>query len=106
MSLVDDFEDEMAQTVTIHPYLSNDGWGDKYGTGVSHLCAVCRKQVEIKQEGGDIHISSMQIHLDGSIQVDARDKVEFGGKILEVLDVGEEYGIEDPSEIYARVIYT
>ncbi len=105
MTLKDDFEEEMAQEVTIHPYLSNDGWADQYGDGVVHSCAVCHRKMEIKRKGGDSFVSSMQIFLDGSVEVSARDKVVFEGVILEVLDVGTEYDIEVPSEVDARVIY-
>ena len=105
MSLIDDFKDEMAQIVTIYPYQSNNGWGDQYGDGVSYPCAVCHRKIEVKRKGGDSFVSSLQIHLDKSVAVSARDKVEFDGEILVVLDVSTEYDIEEPSEIYARVIY-
>ena len=106
MTLIEDFKDEMAQSVTISSYSSNDGYKDSYGTAVISACAVEHKVENITKEDGTVAVSTMQIQVGGAVSVSARDNVVYGGVTLKVLAVGTEYDIEAPSEIYAKVIYS
>lgn len=106
MTLKDDFGDEMAQTVTIHPYKSNDGFDDSYDAGIEYSCIVTKQQIELKKDNGDVWVSSFQLHLDGEVDISLRDKIVFDGRIIKSGYIGTDYDIEFPSDIYATVIYT
>jgi hypothetical protein len=106
MTQIEDFKDEMAQSVTIYPFSSNDGYKDSYGTGVAYACAVQHKVKNVIKEDGTAAVSVMQIYLDGAVTVAARDKVVYGGATIAVIAIGTDYDIENPSEIYSKVIFS
>ena len=106
MTMTEDFGDEMAQSVSIAPFQSNDGYDDTYGTAVSYSCAVQHKVKNITTADGTVAVSTMQIYLDGSVAVTARDNVIYNGTPIRVLAVGIDYDIESPSEVYSKVIYS
>jgi hypothetical protein len=106
MTLIEDFKDEMVQSVTISTFKSNDGYADSYNTAATYACAVEHKVENITKEDGTVAVSTMQIQVDGAVSVSERDKVVYGGVQLKVLAVGTEYDIEFPLEIYAKVIYS
>ena len=106
MTLIEDFKDEMAQSATISTFKSNDGYADSYNTAATYACAVQHKVKNITKEDGTVAVSTMQIYLDGVVSVSARDKVVYGEIQINVLAVGTDYDIENPAEVYSKVIYS
>lgn len=106
MTLADDFPDEMAQSVSIAAWASNDGYSDTYGTAATHSCSVKHKVKNITKSDGAVAVSTLQIYLDGAVTMSARSKVVFGGNTINILAVGTVYDAVTPSTVYATVIYS
>jgi len=104
--MIEDFGDEMAQSVSISSLKSNDGYGDTYNTAVTYKCAVQHQIKNITTANGTVAVSTMQIYLDGVVAITPRDKVVYNGTPIRVLAVGIDYDIESPTEIYSTVIYS
>ena len=106
MTLVDDFREEMQQSVMIQPFVRNDGYKDTYGEGASYACTVSRKISQITKADGTIGVTTMQIYLDGEVVVTAKDRITFAGVSPKILKVAPDYDIENPDEVYSTTIFT
>lgn len=106
MTLIEDFLAEMAQSVSIAAWASNDGYSDTYGTAATKSCSVKHKIKNVTKSDGTVAVSTLQIYLDGAVTVAARDKVVFGGNTIKILAVGTVYDAVTPSTVYATVIYS
>jgi len=103
LSYKDDFGDMMKHTVFIQSVASSDGWGPTYGEGANHQCLIKKKIQNIKLKDGTETVSHCQIHLDGSVVVNASDKITYQGESPPILRVDE---IDELGVPYKTVIYT
>lgn len=106
MTLTDDFADEMQQTVMIQSFVRNDGYKDIYAEGANYDCIISKAVKNITKTDGTAAVSNMQIYLDGTVAVTARDKITVGGVSPKILKVAPDYDIEKPEEVYGVTIYT
>lgn len=106
MTLLDDFRDEMQQSVMIQPFARNDGYKDIFGEGTNYACTVSRKISQITKADGSIGITTMQIYLDGLVVVTSKDRITFAGVSPKILKVQPDYDIETPDEVYSTIVYT
>jgi hypothetical protein len=103
MTLAADFPDEMKLSVSLATWKSNDGYGDTYNTASTLACAVKYKIENITKSDGTVAVTTMQIYLDGSITVAAKDKITFGDVDLKILKVGKVY---EGASVYSTIVYT
>lgn len=106
MTLADDFKDEMAQSVSIAAWASNDGYSDTYGSATSYSCHVKSKMKNVAKSDGTVAVSTLQIYLDGAVTVTERAKIVFGINTIKILAIGTIYDAVTPSSVYATVIYS
>jgi hypothetical protein len=102
MGLASDFQEFMKKTVSIEPFLGNDGYKNTYGPAVSYPCEIQEKVTKIEKDDGTVFISTAQIYLDGSATVTAQDRITFDGKspVINAIKIEHEFGIP-----YSNVIY-
>jgi hypothetical protein len=106
LTLLEDFKDEIALSVTIQPFVSSDGFKDTYGAAQIYLCMVSYKIQNIIKEDGIVGITTMQIFVNANVSVSKRDKITFNGFSPKVLKIQPNYDIEHPTEIYSVIIFT
>ena len=104
MSLIDDFRDEMNQSVSIAAVSSNGLYGPTYGEATAYSCYVEHGVVNIRDKNGEEAVSHCQIFLDGSVTVNDTDQVTFGTETPILLRV--DASVDDRGTAYATVIYT
>jgi len=96
----------LRQTITIAPYSSMNDYGEAtYGTAVSVACRLVQENKMVRDRGGRETVSTVNITIDGSIDVDVRDLITLPDTttppILSIEDIPGPDGVS-----YIKVIYT
>lgn len=104
MSLVNDFKDEMAQSVSIQAVSSTGLYGPVYGSATSYACHVKERVKNIIDKNGTAAVSSLQIYLDGHPAIADSAKITYGGKNPPILKLEKKW--DEKGGAYATVIYT
>jgi hypothetical protein len=64
------------QTVTLEPFSSDDGYGEKsYVEAATVSARVDYKQTEVRSDRGETHISTAQVMLEGDQSVSLNDRI-------------------------------
>jgi len=104
MSLIDDFRDEMNQSVSIAAVESSGLYGPTYGEATVYSCYVEQEVVNIRDKNGEEAVSHCQIFLDGSVTVGDTDQVTYDGESPPLLRVDAR--VDDRGNAYSTVVYT
>ena len=101
--LSDDFEDFCKAQINIFPFLFKNKFGEStYGTGIGTMGILLEVQEQIFDKENKPIISNSQIFIDGDIDVNLNDKIEFNGLTPEILKIAK---IPDENGIYTKIIY-
>jgi hypothetical protein len=103
---LEDFGEFCKQTIIIEPFVRNDGYKPVYGSGISSPCAIEYKIFNITKSDGQLGPTSAQIYTAGDVVVSLQDKITFNNISPKILRIGIDYDVEDPEEVYGKVIYT
>lgn len=94
----------LKQTVTHYPFSAFSAGVPTFGTATTRACRIERTlQNIITTEGSEV-VSTLQIYLDGSISVNAKDKFVLPDSTSPpILSVGEQVGPD--GSVWMKVIY-
>jgi hypothetical protein len=104
MSLADDFEDEMAQSVSIQAVVSTGLYGPVYSAAVAYACHIKEQTKNIIDKNGTAAVSSLQIYLDGHPAIADSAKITYGGASPPIMKIEKKW--DENGVAYATVIYT
>lgn len=104
MSLIDDFRQEMAQSVSIQAVAGHDGYSPSYGTAVVYACYVKQAVKNIRKEDGTEAVSTLQIYLDGHPAILSTAKITYGSVTPLVLKIEKRF--DEEGGAYSTIIYT
>jgi hypothetical protein len=129
MTLLEDFGEELLQSVLIQSWLRNDGYKDIFSSGITYDCAISYQTKNIIKSDGTESVTNALIYLNAlapvvsddtmtddlvtwegapvtsDVDVSVKDKVTFNGASPKILKVTPDYDLEN-GEVYSLVIYT
>ncbi len=74
-SLMEGLEEFLVDEITIEPYVSQTGFGDKsYGAPVTLKCRITGKHKIVRNAAGQERVSTVQVLLERPIGVTAKDR--------------------------------
>ena len=103
MSLIDDFPDEMVQSVDIQSRTYGP-YGLTRGDAVSHACHVKQEIKNVIDKTGVEAVSHCQIYLDGAVTVNDDDLITYDGVNPPILRVDTKF--DEKGGSYAIVVMT
>jgi hypothetical protein len=95
-NFLDDFEDEIKDSVLIQNFVRNDGYKDIYSEGIIYPCAVQYEIYNVTMSDGTLTSTTMQIFLGPNAVVTARDKITINGVAPQILRISpdpDNYGL-------------
>jgi hypothetical protein len=103
-TLINDFYQEMTQSVTIQLVTASGLYGPTFGAASTYYAYVKQTIKDIIDKTGKAAVSSCQIYLDGFAAIDYDSKLTYASKnppILKIQKIFDEVGGQ-----YATVIFT
>jgi hypothetical protein len=104
MSLINDFKDEMAQSVTIALASSHGLYGPAHGAGTVYAAHVKLKIKNIKDKNGNDAVSSCQIYLDKYPSVEYDSKITYAGETPPIKLIQRQP--DEKGNPYSTIVYT
>ena len=106
MSLKDDFVEFLVDTCTIQKANSTNKFGEiTFATAVSYDCFSNQeiKEIKLKNGEGENYISNLQVYIDGNIDVDIGDIINYNGETMNIkhFRFTKEFNVA-----YSTIIYT
>jgi len=76
MALEQDFLEWFNQTITLEPFTGVNTYGEpQYGTAVQYSAFVQRKTKLVRDRIGQEAVSTSQVYLNGTVNVDIQDRI-------------------------------
>lgn len=104
MSLLDDYRQEMAQSVSIQSISSNVLYGPTYGTAVVYACQAKSVIKNIKKDDCTDAVSSLQLYLDGHPSILNTAKITYGTANPPILKIQKVF--DETGRAYCTIIFT